>query len=459
MTFEKMRIPYLLLFLFFISCNSGEKTQLPDDSLNTSPAREELKTGMNELSCLANNSNYYTAYLPTGFDKSKKYRLVIFFDAHADGRLPLEKYKPLADKWNYIFMGSNVSKNGMPATETATIGMELVDEALTRFPVYTDEIMLCGFSGGARVAANVAALRKDVKGVVCNSAAPAGQLPGKVYFGLAGLGDMNYLEMKKFQELPANERFPRVLLVYDGKHEWAPATVFEQALLISGSRVDGFPQENDSLMATAFEREVLQTIDSVRKSSCDLAHDLLAIAAQTTRPYKVGQEISKKLAAIRNDPCLKSDAEQWEAAEEKESDLQQFLSESLLARDTTWWRRNAETYFTTEKPGPDKFMRERLRGYMSLTCYTYANQAFHTRNFHAAEKMVKVYSIVDPENSEWAYMKAKLYMHLGMKEFVFPNLRLAVALGFKDRTRLQNETVFLPLQNEAEFQDLFALMQ
>lgn len=59
-----------------------------------------------------------------------------------------------------------------------------------------NNITLCGFSGGARVAANIAKANNSIKGIICNSAAPQSLLKDKIVIGLAGLGDMNYLELK-----------------------------------------------------------------------------------------------------------------------------------------------------------------------------------------------------------------------------------------------------------------------
>jgi 2-methylisocitrate lyase-like PEP mutase family enzyme len=80
-------------------------------------------------------------------------------------------------------------------------------------------------------------------------------------------------------------------------------------------------------------------------------------------------------------------------------------------------------------------------------------------NLHAAEKLVKVYSIVDPENPEWAYMQATLFSQLGMREFVIPSLGIAVALGFNDVTRLQSDPVFASFAQEPGFQQLIAKIQ
>lgn len=448
-------LPLFLSALSIVSCSSTEEKKAAVDS---APAQQTVapKAGaITQFSCASDPSNLYSVYLPANYDAAKKYPVIIFFDAHGNGELPINKYKSLADRWNYIFIGSNSSKNGMQMNETERIGNGLVDEAKRVFPVDAQQIFLCGFSGGARVAAAIGGERSDVKGMICNSAAPQQDLPGKLFVGLAGLGDMNYLEMRKYcgdAHDAANKN--KKLLVFDGKHEWAPYSIFEDALLITQLWPENSSAHNDTTIVNAFTRNIKTQSDSIKKVSCLLASNLLYTGATTA-----GGELTKRSGEFDRDGCVKADEAAWKKAEEKETAMQQFLADAVLTHDTTWWQQHASEYFETKEKGAEKFMRDRLRGYVSLICYSYSNQAFHTNNLHAAEKMTKVYSIVDPTNSEWAYMRAMLYMKLNLTAYVLPNLQKAVELGFNDTARLQNDPTFTPLHSDPAFNELFQKMK
>jgi len=130
-----------------------------------------------------------------------------------------------------------------------------------------------------------------------------------------------------------------------------------------------------------------------------------------------------------------------------------------MQQDTIWWKTNADSYFETKNSGAEKFMRERLRGYTSLMCYSYVNQAMQANNLHAAEKLITVYSIVDPTNSEWAYMRAVLYMKINLPDYAIASLDKAVELGFNDRTRLLNDANFTSLQTDARFSEMMGKMK
>jgi hypothetical protein len=446
--------------LFVFSCGSGEPGKTNPDSVPQQAQATVLKKGdYTELSVNGNPSNAFSVYLPSSYDTAKKYALVIFFDAHGNGKLPMEKYKSLAEKWNYIFIGSNSSKNGMNGNETTRIGNELIAESKRILRVNENEIMLCGFSGGARVASNIALTNNAVKGVICNSAAPQQPVNGKIFVGLAGLGDMNYLEMKTFESNQPANTSPHELLVFDGKHEWAPVQMMEDALLICSTyNINSRVFDRDAYQSDALEDALIAQADSIKKTSCFLANNLLQTALRTEGKPSPGdtlilrrRRIESIAAAFKNNNCVKTDAAAWIAAEKEETVLQQELASAIMSQDTTWWKINSPKYFESKKEGADKFMHQRLRGYASLVCYSYANQAFKSNNLHAAEKLVAVYAIVDPENSEWAYMRASLYMKLGLNDYALSSLEKAVELGFKDRSRLQSDPVFSPIAADARF--------
>lgn len=459
-----MRFTLVLLTAFFmLSCGSSEPKTTTGDSIIQPPAAQiEFKKGdFTDLTVTGDPSNAFTVYLPPGFDSTKKYPLVVFFDPHADGGLPLNKYKSLAEKWEFIFVGSNTSKNGMPVDQTMRIGNALIEEVKKLISVEETEIILCGFSGGARVASNIALSRTDVKGLICNSAAPPQPMNGKIYVGLAGLGDMNYLEMKNFTGNQSPNTLAHELLVFDGKHEWAPVQIMEDALLIESMYpVNEHNNPMTGKMYGEFVDLIITQSDSVKNTSCMIAENFLRTGARIQKVVTDNQLVKEKpKISIREiSKCAALDKIEWSNAEKEEFVLQQELASAMLSQDTTWWKINSPRYFESKKQGADKFMHQRLRGYASLMCYSYANQAFKANNLHAAEKFVAIYAIVDPTNSEWAYMRAVLYMQLNLSDYALSSLEKAVQLGFKDKNRLQNDPAFLPIRSDARFAALSANM-
>jgi hypothetical protein len=453
-------ISFLFSVLLFAGCGSDAADQPQSDS--TAPAENQivLTAGtISTLSCKLNVANTYDVYLPQTHSAEADYPVLIFFSPDGKGRTPVEKYQVLADEWEFILVGSNYTKNGMPGDKALAGGNELVTDVAGRFNVDRARIYLSGFSGGARVAGGVAVQRMDVTGVICCSATPPSPVVPRGYIGIAGLGDMNYLEMKKFQQAAGTPASMHELLVFDGKHEWPPVNIMENAMLMislyqRGEAVSGDPNRmSDSLTAN-----VLAQCDSLKKISCRLEYDLLSAVERAEKNWSGSVAITARRKKVESASCVKSDEKKWQEAEAQESDLQKVLSEAVLSRDTAWWRQNVDAYFETDKTGAEQFMRQRLRGYVSLICYTYCNQAFSMNNMHAAEKLVKVYSIVDPTNSEWAYLQAKMYVRLNLAAYATTSMEQAVALGFNDRLRVEQEPAFAPLLNDPQFQQVLAKM-
>ena len=188
---------------------------------------------INPVVCKADPTQSYALYIPRK-GNAAALPVVYFFDPHGDGSLPLKKYKTLAETYGFILVGSNNSKNGNDWSLTGTIWNRLADDVMHRLKIDPRRIYLCGFSGGAKVAGWVAIQHPaGVRGVIAGGAGlPDGVSAGDFPFtftALAGEGDMNLTELigitGEFDRTKTRHR----IIVFDGKHEWAPLDVMDQA--------------------------------------------------------------------------------------------------------------------------------------------------------------------------------------------------------------------------------------
>jgi predicted esterase len=452
-----MRI-FLVAALFTLAaCSGGAPESTATDTVPAAPEIAVQKGVITSLSCRLDVTNTYELYLPSTLIDTAVYPVLVFFSPQGEGKVPVEKYKALAEKWEFILVASNYTRNGMDANVAMTGANTLVNDVLSRFNVDPARLYLSGFSGGARIAGGLALQRMDVTGVICCSATPPQPVAPRGYVGIAGLGDMNYLEMKKFQAAQTGASLSE-LLVFDGKHEWPPQVMMENAMLMISLYQPGTAQSgNMNQMSDSLTANVLKQSDTLSAISCMLEYNLLASAERAEKNYSGSNAVLERRKKVSTS-CVKNDEQKWAEVETQESDLQKVLQEAILSRDTAWWRANADSYFETTKTGPEKFMRQRLRAYTSLLCYTYCNQAFSMSNVHAAEKLVKVYSIVDPTNSEWAYLQAGLYMRLNLPQEATASMSKAVDLGFHDRKRVEKDAIFNPVMNDPAFQQVLSRM-
>ena len=91
--------------------------------------------------------------------------------------MPLKKYKALADKYNFVLIGSNNSKNGNDWKTTENIWQNLFNDTQSRLILNRDRIYTCGFSGGAKVASYIALHHNEVKAVIAGGAGLPDETP------------------------------------------------------------------------------------------------------------------------------------------------------------------------------------------------------------------------------------------------------------------------------------------
>ena len=189
--------------------------------------------------CRSDPGQSYALYIPAK-GNSQALPVIYFFDPHADGALPLRKYKALAEAYGFIMVGSNNSKNGNDWPTTENIWLRLSDDTHARLKLDVRRTYLCGFSGGAKVASYVAIQHPGIAGVIAGGAGlPDGVSAGDFSFSLtviAGQGDMNLTELVGVNGELDKTRTPHRIIFFDGKHEWSPVNTM--GLAFAGLRFD-----------------------------------------------------------------------------------------------------------------------------------------------------------------------------------------------------------------------------
>ena len=146
---------------------------------------------------------------------------------------PVELMKDAAERYGYIVVGSNNSRNGSWKVE-AEAGQAMWDDTHARFAIDDRRVYFAGFSGGARVASVLAQRCKCAAGVLLDGAGFGGDPPSRdvmfAVFAAVGTFDFNYPELSDLDEKLEQAGFPHVLRHFDGPHQWAPPEVMDEAL-------------------------------------------------------------------------------------------------------------------------------------------------------------------------------------------------------------------------------------
>ena len=178
-----------------------------------------------EVTCRADPSQSYALYLPSSFDPERRWPALFLFDPGARGPAGVEAFRAAAETFGWILVGSNNSRNG-PLEASIRAAHAIWTDVRERQPVDDRRIYAAGFSGGARVASlfpRVVGAR--IAGVIgCGAGLAAGVAPEELgagaYFGLVGMRDFNYGEMRRLDQDLDGAATAHRMFVFDGAHSW-----------------------------------------------------------------------------------------------------------------------------------------------------------------------------------------------------------------------------------------------
>jgi predicted esterase len=204
---------------------------------SSAPAPEEFVNGkvIEKVICRDVPDQNYALYLPSEFVPTVKRPILFLFDPTAQGPTAVEVFRPAAEKFGWILAASNNSQNG-PVEPNVKAARAMFLDSMARLPIDGTRIYAGGFSGGSRVASLFAlAVERRIAGVI---GIAAGISPGvklkdigiASYFGIAGLADFNYLEMKQLDADLAAAEIPHRVLFYEGPHQWPDSATSIRAL-------------------------------------------------------------------------------------------------------------------------------------------------------------------------------------------------------------------------------------
>jgi dienelactone hydrolase len=182
-----------------------------------------------DVKCATDSSQSYALYLPKGYTTDRAWPVILGFDPGARGRTPVERYQVAAERYGFIVVGSNNSRNGN--VDLNRIVRVLTTDVLSRFSVDPKRIYTAGMSGGARVAFLVAMAAPATAGVIASSAGYPDSKPRKTLpfpvFATTGTEDFNHLEMR---ELDRELTTPHRLAIFEGGHTWLSSDLALEAV-------------------------------------------------------------------------------------------------------------------------------------------------------------------------------------------------------------------------------------
>ena len=456
-----------LLLVVFISLCVSVMAQDPGPPL---PIGQVVAT----VSCRSNPKQSFAIYLPTNFASSRKWPVIYLFDPLARGQVAVETVRPAAEKFGYILVGSNNSRNG-PNGRPAEAADAMWRDTQERFPIDEHRRYFAGMSGGARVATALA-INCDgcVAGVIANA---AGFDPGAVrkvgfaYFAAVGDADFNYPEFidlrKKLEQAGAQYR----IRIFAGDHGWAPPEVWMEALNWMDLRA----------MATGTlsrdERRIVETRDrELERAGLQSHRDLLAgfheyqsivrgfdglsdISGAKLEVEKLGKDKSLRKAE-------KAEAEaaslQAKLTGKASAQLEAIANDALADTDFNEAREAISNLSRQAQRSPTSnsktLVLRRALGQLVVEAFELGQRSMEEKKYASALQYFDLAG-VGSKHPEWAhYYRARAYALMSDRKKMLAELRLAIAGGVDDASALEADE-FQPYRAQPEFEALMSQLK
>jgi pimeloyl-ACP methyl ester carboxylesterase len=413
-----------------------------------------LGTGqvIDTVRCKADPTQSYALYVPAK-GGNLALPIIYFFDPHAAGVLPVNKYKILADAYGFILVGSNNSKNGNDWPTTAEIWRQLADDTRQRLKIDTRRIYTCGFSGGAKVAGYLALQHPEIAGVIAGGAGlPDGTPAGDFNFSftaIAGEGDMNMTELVAITAELDHTRTRHRIILFDGKHDWAPVNTMGLAfagLQFDAMRTRLIPKNNlftGTYIANSKKRwRAYNLTNRLIKASAECALSIAFLDGVNTQVAWFRQQASS-LAA---NPEYLAQREAQNRLQASEQNTKAGYMQHFEQGDDQYWTSTIHDLQTKAvgHTATDQ-MNQRLLAYLSLAFYSISNQMINSNQNIAARHFVELYKLADATNSEAWYFSAILDGRDEHAQETENDLMKAVGYGFSDKNRLLQQAEFKSL--------------
>ena len=434
------------------SCGNENKTTSSKQNYQESnnldsllPKGEVLKSEL----CIKDSSQSYALFLPSFYSPAKKWPIIYFFDPHACGVLPIDKYKLLAEKYGYVIAGSNNSKNGLDLETEKSIADRMMDDTKKKISIDKNRIYTGGFSGGSRVASFMAITESGITGVIgCAAGFPNVNKPLEYsfnYIGIVGNEDFNLLEMENLNKALSTSGLPQELIIYNGKHEWPPEQIMEEAFVwleINEMKKDlsGVKESLIKKGVQFYEQLASHYLQSGNSFEAYITYGRLVNLFDGIFDISIYKKLKEELG---NSKKMKQIFKMKEDGAILEINKQNEYMNALSSENTVWWKTEIDQLNRKIKNNEMKrAMNLRLLGFLSLSLYMYSSSALKNANGIEGEHFLELYRMVDPENSDAYYLSACLAAKQNDNRQTLAYLQQSVKFGFNDEKKFKQDPFF-----------------
>jgi predicted esterase len=367
-------------------------------------------------SCNEEPDHLYTISLPDQIPDQQRLPLILLIDPHGDGKLAVEKFTAALTDIPAVIAGSEKIRNNDP--EFMSSLEHLAGDVRTKYPVDPDQLIVAGFSGGARMAYYFG-MNHNVLGIIMYGAGPdrsARDAGTRRMYLASGTRDFNFME----QYLPPFQGLydPRNYLpdFFRGSHEWPPAEyIYESVAYILKDEAD-LP----AFIPLQISKRMLTAYDSLRASN-ELFFAALALEKAwifNTEP-KQKSRLARQINEFNSMPGWIQYNRNFERALQQELRLKQTYVDKLADADTAWWKKEIQglnnRIQSTSDPETEDLLY-RLKGFIGIILYSQINSLLQDeRPSPELDRLLTIYELAEPESEDLARFKEQIRRLHGVK--------------------------------------------
>jgi predicted esterase len=436
------------------------------------PKGPELPRGtvVESVAALADARQTYALYLPNAYTPARRWPVLYCFDPMGRGAVPVHVFKEAAERFGWIVVGSNVSRNGplKPSLEGAAA---MFEDTQARLSVERGRVYAAGFSGGARTALRIHHLcGQCFAGVVAVGAGypsdirPAAPLRLSL-FAAAGTDDFNFTELLALDALFGRLGAPHRFENFDGGHAWLTKELAADALEWMELRAvaEGRRPRDEAFTNGVWERRLA----AARRARPDEAFRAYQSLAADFRGLRDVSEAAARAAALGETKevraALKDEAEQARRQERLASEMVALVEQRRGAGDERMqaaadFRRLLSQLREQARAAADTGARRVARRTLNQLFARFYEHALNLRHQKAGAGEV---AAALETAAEFAPQSPRVFYELAVahaldreRRKALAALRQAVDNGFADASLLEAEPAFEPLRADTEYRKL-----
>lgn len=435
---------------------------------------QDLPAGkvIERVACQKDANQSYALYLPTSYTTAHRWPILYAFDPSARGVLPVERFKEAAEKFGYIVVGSNNSRNGA-GVKLSEIIPALLDDTTARLAIDDSRAYTTGFSGGARVASMVAFWAQGkIAGVVgCGAGFSPEIKPGKdlpfLFYGIAGSEDFNLIEVRRLVKTLDSLGATARIAEFEGEHSWPPVAVCTEAVewLELQAMKTNRRDRDDKLIAESLAKHLEQTAKAETAQKIFDAYLKFDSLAKDFQGLADTTEFAAKAERLKSSKEVKEGFKQQKQEEQlQEKHLRDFYAtrERLKSEDNRTvvmqdlrtmvgdLRKKAES----ASPGIDRIVARRTLSNLRVMLNEEAAQHRFQKRYSELAAALALAAEIRPDNPQTFFALARAQALAGQKRDAMEALKKAVEKGFNNAEELKTNLDLEPIRNDKAFTQL-----